>query len=154
MEKPAPKKREVFDRLGRRRKTWCGPYVVAAILNTDYETSYQAFRRVTGKRHVAGTSHWTVRDVLGEFGVENGKYWWNKKSERKRLHSWVRENIEPKLYIVHIGNHWVLVDGRDFTITDSWTAGEWKHVTKSPHKNRMVKAYWPIDSRPRFKAAA
>jgi hypothetical protein len=153
MGKPAPALREVFDRHNTRRRTWCGPYVVAAVCKTDYETAYQTFRKVTGKRHVAGTSRSEMRAALSEFGVESGKFvWCCVKSERKRLHAFVREQLDKKLYVVHVANHWVLVDGRDFTITDSWTAGEWKHITDSRHKNRLVKGYWPIESRPKFKA--
>jgi len=151
MGKPAPALREVFDRHGNRRRTWCGPYVVAATLNTDYETAYQTFRKLTGKRHVAGTSAYQLQSVLKSFGVKTS---YSRSSKRRRLHAFVREQLDKKLYVVHVANHWVLVDGRDFTITDSWTAGEWKHITDSRHKNRLVKGYWSIDSRPKFKAVA
>jgi hypothetical protein len=148
MEKPAPQKREVFDCYGSRRRTWCGPYVVAAVAKIDYETSYQAFRTHTGKRHVAGTSHWQCRAVLERFGVDSGKV--ERPTKRKKLYHYLRENMDNKLYIVCVSNHWVLVDGRDNTITDSWTAGEWKHISESEHKNRFVKYFFPILSRPRF----
>ena len=72
-DKPAPEKREVFDSSRVRRNTWCGPYVAAAVCKIDYETAYQTFRKITGKRHVAGTHADEVKRVCSEHGVKSGE---------------------------------------------------------------------------------
>ena len=158
-DKPAPSKREVFDGRGNRRRTWCGPYVAAAVCKTDYETVYQTFRKVTGKRHVTGTHSSAVKAVMHKHGVKSGSIVYltsksllgeRKTGAKKKLHHFLRENAENKLYVVCVANHWVVVDGRDKTATDSWHSGEWVPISEFSHKNRLVKFFWPITSRPRF----
>ena len=162
-DKPAPEKREVFDSSRVRRNTWCGPYVAAAVCKIDYETAYQTFRKITGKRHVAGTHADEVKMVCSEHGVKSGEITrlktraaltmdsgYGRFGIRKKLHHLLRENLEGNLYIVCVTNHWVVVDGRDKTATDTWHAGEWVPISEFKHKDRQVKYYWPITSRPRF----
>lgn len=133
--KHTPSRRQVTDRLGNLRKTWCGPYALAVVAGKTYEFAYQMLKQIRGKRHACGVYNTNMDKAFGFCGL---KAEFVKAEKRCNLRKYIDEYLAPnKLYIINITRHYVVVDTRDHTTIDNQNP-EWVPIENSKHLRCLV----------------
>ncbi len=133
--KHTPARRQVTDRFGTIRKSWCGPYALAVVAGKTYEFAYQMLKQIRGKRHACGVSNRNMKKAFDILGLD-AKF--VKAEERCNLRKYIDNYLAPnKLYIINITSHYVVVDTRDHTTIDNQNP-EWISIDNSKHLRRLV----------------
>lgn len=145
--------------VDRSRNKYCGPLVLAAILGITTAEAAERIRRATGtgraiKRveidELMTTLHangyrmqpFAVRKerrTYRAFGIEHTKH------VGPTFAAWLRSRSKmnvPHTYIVLVQKHVLLVKGRK--MIDTFTDGEWRFISKAPHRRKRVSATWLI----------
>lgn len=94
---------------------FCGPYVVAHLLDVDRDEAARRIRIATGKRLVMGLSHtdlWRALAHVGIFKVSRDDFTPVPVRERPTVAAYLRKVDRGALVIVSTTDHYILVDGR------------------------------------------
>ena len=138
MNNHIPETRQVTDSAGNWRKTWCGPYAVATICKTDYETPYQIIRKLRKKRHAKGVSMENMVAACHKLGFR-GNY--VKLKKRRKMQYFCKEGLQKnQLYIVEVQKHVVVLDTKNWKLIDNQTT-EWIEPEKSRYWGKQAKGY-------------
>jgi hypothetical protein len=130
------------------RTLWCGPYAIAVIFGTDYDTAYKKTLRSVNKR-LMKRSRWAWKKTriqgLGNMAMERVIRTRYKKFifanvERKPTLKNYLDHLRPnRLYVVNVTGHYVLINTKDWTISDN-QLGQWVPVNETTHymRSRVV----------------
>lgn len=121
--------------------TWCGPYALALIGNVTYEEALKKAKRATGRKIIKGMWNWEVAKVAKRLGLRNFK-WTNipKKQQTNFLNhlDWFKPN---RIYVVQVTHHYMILNTRDWTVTDNQMSGWMPLAETKKAKRRFVEAY-------------
>lgn len=121
--------------------TWCGPYALALVMGMTYEEALDRVKRSTRRKRIKGMWNTEVAKVLRGFGLRKCKFSYIPEKERTNLANmtdWFKPN---RIYIVNVTDHYVVLNTKDWTMTDNCTEG-WVPINIE-HKNgrRQTVAY-------------
>jgi hypothetical protein len=120
----------------RRRKLWCGPTVVSALIGIDAAAARDIIKESRGGRAVMGT---TARELDLDFRARG--YWLDLltdySSNSPTFATWLRLPRDPDhALVVQVTGHWLAVRGNWFC--DTSTKGQPVKVRHAPHKRKRV----------------
>ncbi len=126
-----------------RSRLWCGPAAIAAVTGFDTETIHRTARAVTGRKSLMGMSYGNVVATLHALGVDASLH--RMVKPYVTFAQWLKTNREhlSKPYIVVVGNHYVVVQGRYFI--DNHTKDK-VLLKDAPRRRARVAARLRIDS--------
>ncbi len=149
MTKHNPEERAITDWVGNKRITWCGPFAIATVCGTKYETAYRTVRAIRGKRHAKGVTATDIKKSCTKLGVK-GK--WTNLPKRKKLAKFLPTLEAGKVYIVEVTRHVIVVDTRDYTTIDNQNP-DWTAVESTKHLRKLVHRVFEIEN-PKLSAPA
>lgn len=122
-------------------KTWCGPYALALITGKTYEDVLPFIRRAAKRKRIMGMYNWEFQKTARRMGLRKFEFKKIPSTQRTNLSNmtdWLRPN---RIYVVQVTSHYVIVNTKDWTMTDNQTEG-WIPIS-SEHKNgrRRLCAY-------------
>lgn len=125
-----------------RRKLWCGPTVVSALIGIDAAVARDIIKSSRGGRAVMGT---TARELDLAFRAHGHRLDLvaDLTGDPPTLATWLGRSRNPDdALVVHITGHWVAVRGNWFA--DTATKGQPVRSRHAPHKRKRVRAVYRV----------
>lgn len=129
------------------RKTYCGPYALAALtgLSVDYiEEQINRYREKKPDASVKWVNGYELNHAGGQANFRMGEPML-LRPEKKTFARWLRERTLDEInakYLVLLTGHWVAVEGRK--MTDTWTKQP-TFIRRAPHRRKKVQVVIRID---------
>jgi len=133
---------------------FCGPIAVAAITGKPVSKALAAFRSVRRQHFRKGSNTTNIKGtyILETLMALEKLGWWPIASKNlwgdHTLARWVQDR--PPIYRKHpvlliLRGHWVVINGCMFL--DTYTKGQWVHVSKAPARRKRVWMAWAMTTK-------
>lgn len=124
----------------RKGSTWCGPYALAVISGKTYEEAYVFAKKSVPHRRMMGMYNIEVTKAARRMGFKKFEFKMIPKQERCCLRKAIDYMKPNRIYIVNVTNHYIVVNTKDWTLTDSWRDG-WEPIATSKMAGRKTKGF-------------
>lgn len=124
----------------KRGRTWCGPYALAVISGKSYEEAHVFAKKAVPDRKLMGMYNSEVTKAARLMGFKQFDFKMIPKRERVCLRKAIDHMKPNRVYIVNVTNHYVVVNTKDWTLTDSWREG-WEPIATSNMAGRKTKGF-------------
>jgi hypothetical protein len=126
----------------RRRKAWCGPTAVAALIGVDAALVRDHIKWQRGGRPVKGTCATEIENAFRHFGYDMTLVE-DLRADPPTLATWERSRTRPDdAYLIIVSNHWIAVRGH--WLCDTFTGGVPVPLRKAPHRRKRIKYVYRI----------
>jgi hypothetical protein len=125
-----------------RRKMWCGPVVVAAIIGVDVAAVSEVIKGHRNGRPVKSTFANELQLAFRHFGYEMTLLA-DLRCKPPTLAAWERQRTDLEAaYVVMVTGHWVAVRGKWFC--DTFTRGVPVRIKDAPRRRKRVQFVYQI----------
>lgn len=126
-----------------RRKSWCGPTAVSALIGVDAAAVRDHVKWQRGGGAVKGTSAAELQRVLRDYGYDMTLVA-DLRHDPPTLATWERSRPEndDTAYLVIVTDHWIAVRGR--WLCDTFTKGTPVPLRKAPHRRKRTRLVYKI----------
>ena len=128
------------------------------ISNTPYEFAYAKTKKVLRKRAGMGMGRHEFSKVAKAMSVNCQRFWCEREVDGCTVAK-LRDNLRPnRLYVINVTDHYIVVDTRDWTVCDNFSA-KWIPLADWPHRRTRCRAtldcttteiHWPDSNGKRY----
>lgn len=118
--------------------SWCGPHALATVTGKSYDEVITVVRSKIRRKHIKGMFSNEVYLVAKALGVKDMGVFMPMRNKQNLRNSvdWLKPN---RLYIVFVTRHFVVVNTKDWTVSDN--CNEWAPIATSKLGRLRVNSY-------------